>query len=591
MKPREIQLFLVGRRRRQQQQSEEQIELTKLEGQISLHLNLAQLDVSRQLQLACMARGSIPAANIRWNQIRPTMVNIYDHEPSKQLRPSASLDDSELMKAVRSLNFSSERSAEGDHDGDNESQQIQQWSFVKVQDINIHEHHKAVIECSAYNEKYHKRVLSASSSDAASEKTASDIRASVVLNITHQPILSVELELKASANELEASTSATNSVAIGGGADITLPRDSQSKQVDTVIAAVYGQELDFVCRVNFANPPIIGQQPIQWLFNDTMLDKYQPALENRQDTTTKLSTSLGVELISRHLIEPTPDQGLPDGYLAEKITVRIQRLTDIKIGKIATIYGEQLNGFRNDNDHANVVRTASVATADFAGSLEPMSAANTGQEWLLVKCGGRNVLGQGMSNEVRVVIGRSPSCLDSASNLNGNEQWRQQQQLYKHALANYSAADKMNIQAHCPVMSDKTSSRYYWNWLWHNESSLKADDMARAAPPNVELFFNKGNTSMYGGTTQTSESDRIVLANLIGFDDQLNAGKQHPYIDKILDKNGQFGDGKVTIICYARDKFGSNDNNPCVLTESNLLWLEKISGELKESGISLMMIS
>lgn len=560
-------MFLVGRRR--QPDGGEQIELTKLDGQNSLHLNLASGQGKKlELQLACLVSGSVPEADISWARIRPSRVptmNIND-DPSgaktkklkEQLEPSADKPDSILMKAIKSMNIT------GQHDDDDDERQ--QWSFVKVHNINIFEHHQASIECSAYNEKYHGTSLSAGS---ANEKF--DASTSVVLNITHRPVLSLELEpARERFDELDNikhEAAAAAGMASGAGDDHT----ELAARLDDV-SAVYGQEVSLTCRVNFANPPIIigqeqqHQQAIEWLLNDTVLDHDVVGDHERQlkQDGTKLLAGIRIKVISRQLVELAASAserqhdggrgGGGDGghaAQADKITLRFEPADssdgDHDLGGGGFVgdredglahqssssgsassfgYGNNSNGSRDDAAQSS---SQSLATVD-NGRKETTT--------LLIKCRARNMRGQGISNGMRVSLGKAPSCSVSPANLNvGGRRLR--------------AADKTTIttnhRVHCPVISDKNSSRYYWSWVWSaaNKSTATDDDYEG-------LFEAKqGQTS--------SGSAEVPLAYLLGSHQQINRKPVNGISDGGRDRI-------IIIICYARDKFGSNDKNPCRLT-------------------------
>lgn len=320
----------------------EQIELTPLNEGQSLHLNLAagrlkpkqtisgayrdapmMTKKEVQLQFVCQVGGSRPRARVEWTRTGSGSA------PTERLN-----EDRKSMDKLTSL-------LERGKQEDQLNYPTLQWSSIRLHNISV-EDHGIVIRCAAINEKF---------------QDGGQPSMSVSLNITHLPLVKLELD---DAHEANGTTAMVNKKLTTG------PEDDRGSLDEDIRAIGSTNNVSLLCSVTFSNPPL-GPQSIEWLLNDSVIDGHQMAANG--NAALNASGRFGVHLLDR--------SALANGA-AERLKLCF---TD------------------NDDDDGQDLNSIGKPSE------------------MIIKCRARNALGLGESQAVRLLVGAEPHCYGSETGM------------------------------------------------------------------------------------------------------------------------------------------------------------------------------
>lgn len=591
VRPQWIQMFLVGKRKSASHFKAEAIELTPLQEGQNLHLNLAASSSSspsdkqqqqqqqqslfedgesgHQLQLVCQVGGSLPEAKIEWyrhsfDASSKTISNI-----SEEIKPNIGsqtgrvplISDSKFE--TRSLIRASESNSIGQTTSTIATTSTSsfgllpiQWSSVKVHNITF-EDHQTEISCSASNGKF----FSSSAKDGA-EHISTDLSTSLRLNITHVPSIKLELDW----SEAKVSESQTNSsldlqidhlehdvIALRDGPSLNVPAISRKGynvdpgnnnqdltmtssnnnakladgQRNNVIPILIGHNYTLVCGVIFANPKI--HEPIEWYLR--LGEGGEIDKENKFESLDKVNWLVRV-------VERISKQSGQD--IIEKLIIQ----------------------FSHDSPSEKEIQ---------------------------LKCKARNALGQAQSNTIKVATGQRPKC--QKSNLKSIESVVNDDRSDSNNSGN-NLTDKRNEPSiQCPVISDKSSSKYHWLLQFGSDNGRKkiiADNMPIGLTDLALSGLTKPNTPITDSTNNNLATPAKAISNTFEFFTsnrtiRLSALKlilSNNSLNNFIDENDNLAG--LTITCFVVDKFGSNIHDSCAVS---LLGGQRRSGKYEKIEI------
>lgn len=509
-----------------------------------LQLNLASDDrfalsfnAQPQLQLACLVGGSQPEARLDWAHV--VLRDSISNTTTGRAESTKSLTDAKLEFALVSdssletgqlLQSLPANLTTADHS--------QQWSSLRVHNISIMEH-QTEIRCSAYNEKFIARELALrSASDGSSYNrlpeqmddfvdSSQKLSTSVRLNIINVPLIELRLEAldvaKRARWELDRDRKHLHERQHGlnrFNLSDSLKQHANIIQQMSLLTVRHGVNYSISCLVRFSNPPLITDS-IQWLLNDTYW------LDKKSDLV--------------------------------KIIERTQTSHDI--------------------GQAQFIERLIVQFSEEAQSMHEIQ----------LKCKARNTIGSSSSNTLRLVVGQIPYCrpsgFDSPNNNNNNNVYDNNSNnntITTTIAANTNTTNTTTTTTtttssssttthldftdkdppvYCPVMSDKVTSTFHWSVV------VRSANQEGSVEPVMTLNQSSGFVplSKLLNLSQTLTFD-ANLTRLTGDDVGTNNVNKYYNISKIT--------------CYASDKFGSNDKDPCVIIIDRLEDLIPNKGKL-----------
>lgn len=573
VRPQWIQMFLVSKRRFASNSKPERVELTPLQKGQNLHLNLAASWNSSsadrqqqqqqqslyedegseyQLQLVCQVGGSLPEAKIEWYKYT---YHGLDENITNDILAKAKINGGQIAKLplisdskfeTRSLIRASKSSSLSfitPNSTSNNSGLLQiQWSSVKVHNITF-EDHQTAISCSAYNEKF----SSSSNLDSSlnDEDVSTSLSTSLKLNITHVPSIKLELDSAVKVSGFRPSSSHYLQED-HQEFDVTALRDSPSLNTSTNSRKAFNGDhfndnLD-LSTINYNNDKL----------SDNQQKDVRPVLIGYN-----YSLVCGVIFANPFIYEPI------EWYLNYKEANETDKEHKYELFDEVNWLVKVVERTSTRNRY-NIIEKLIVQFSDNWQS----------KKRIQLKCKARNALGQTQSNVIKIVTGQKPEC--QKSNLKSFE-----------LVANRSnsgnnkgngLADKRNEPSiQCPVISDESSSQYYWLIQLDTDSRHKkmntdnlltqASDFTRSGfkptkpkSPNINSINDKSiapaktisNTFEFFTSNRTI---RLSTLKLILSENSLN---------NVVDENDSLAGLKIT--CFAMDQFGSNINDLCAVS-------------------------
>lgn len=534
---RSILLHLSGESARSSERSQ-LIELSSLANGQSVHLNLApptppsslakstsklserEISSSHHLQLVCVLVGAMPPATIRWTARNRSAARLDDEA-------LVSDDPIETERIVELATGSrGRRPLDGDDNDDEDDGRsrrrsepgpiLRQWSSVKVHNIGV-AHHLSSIEC----EGVQQRSIGASAPDRIYQASAS-----IRLNVTHLP-------------------------------QVSLSAASQQR-TDMVFAAYETDTVELVCRVSFANPKLL--EPIKWLVSEQSED------DDKAPPTRSIEDGVenGYNLIK--IVNRTSDQS-NEFEQNERLRLRVIRPPPPPIKRT----GNEADNDNNNSSSQNNSVTAQTQTTTTTRSLRFRFA-----------CQARNALGIGKSNPIQLVAGAAPKCLSAAdtiemangtaqtttatstkvnnrksdSNISDNRDYKSNPltAATTREISAQSYDKKYGKSVHCPV-----------EWV----AEIDGADFGAQVFWRVNQSHRRGRAIKLAQVKGADEDD---TESVIAISNGPNISLEH-LLERSLRNNIDLDNGSANdkskpkdisnIICYAANRFGSNEQSPC----------------------------